>query len=328
MGGMDDGAWTNGLATLRGDGALIANDPAALDAEIGAARGQIERGVADLVDGSLRLAQALVRMRASGGYRSLGYPSFERYCRERHGITAETARFYMLPLETLGADAYRALLHDYGRRRAYYLAQVYRLDPTMFAVLTNAGDASAPAATALERLVADMRRQAQEALERASGLEAALAREQMLGRTLSNRLAQLEALNRELQRERDSALLDRPVTRDADARSGRERDSAPPDRPVTRDADARSGRDGAHPPAAGDGGVWGAVVRALTQHPTPEATAAIWTAAAVLLERGVWPRPPGAPPLATMAAALRRLAHEVMQSGRDGADRRPVRDEA
>jgi len=97
---------------------------------------------------------------------------------------------------------------------------------------------------------------------------------------------------------------------------------------VTRDADARSGRDGAHPPAAGDGGVWGAVVRALTQHPTPEATAAIWTAAAVLLERGVWPRPPGAPPLATMAAALRRLAHEVMQSGRDGADRRPVRDEA
>jgi hypothetical protein len=70
------------------------------------------------------------------------------------------------------------------------------------------------------------------------------------------------------------------------------------------------------------------VVRALTQHPTPETTAAIWTAAAVLLERGVWPRPPGAPPLATMAAALRRLAHEVMQSGRDGADRRPVRDEA
>ena len=304
---MDDGAWTNGLATTRSDGALIANDPAALDAEIGAARGQIERGVADLVDGSLRLAQALVRMRASGGYRSLGYPSFERYCQERHGITAETARFYMLPLETLGADAYRALLHDYGRRRAYYLAQVYRLDPTMFAVLTNAGDASAPAATALERLVADMRRQAQEALERASGLEAALAREQMLGRTLSNRLAQLEALNRELQRERDSALLDRPVT---------------------RDADARSGRDGAHPPAAGDGGVWGAVVRALTQHPTPEATAAIWTAAAVLLERGGWVRPPGAPPLATMAAALRRLAHEVMQSGRDGADRRPVRDEA
>ena len=304
---MDDGAWTNGLATLRGDGALIANDPAALDAEIGAARGQIERGVADLVDGSLRLAQALVRMRASGGYRSLGYPSFERYCRERHGITAETARFYMLPLETLGADAYRALLHDYGRRRAYYLAQVYRLDPTMFAVLTNAGDASAPAATALERLVADMRRQAQEALERASGLEAALAREQMLGRTLSNRLAQLEALNRELQRERDSALLDRPVT---------------------RDADARSGRDGAHPPAAGDGGVWGAVVRALTQHPTPETTAAIWTAAAVLLERGGWARPPGAPPLATMAAALRRLAQEVVQSGRDGADRRPVRDEA
>ena len=304
---MDDGAWTNGLATLRGDGALIANDPAALDAEIGAARGQIERGVADLVDGSLRLAQALVRMRASGGYRSLGYPSFERYCQERHGITAETARFYMLPLETLGADAYRALLHDYGRRRAYYLAQVYRLDPTMFAVLTNAGDASALAATALERLVADMRRQAQEALERASGLEAALAREQMLGRTLSNRLAQLEALNRELQRERDSALLDRPVT---------------------RDADARSGRDGAHPPAAGDGGVWGAVVRALTQHPTPETTAAIWTAAAVLLERGVWPRPPGAPPLATMAAALRRLAQEVVQSGRDGADRRPVRDEA
>ena len=304
---MDDGAWTNGLATTRSDGALIANDPAELDAEIGAARGQIERGVADLVDGSLRLAQALVRMRASGGYRSLGYPSFERYCQERHGITAETARFYMLPLETLGADAYRALLHDYGRRRAYYLAQVYRLDPTMFAVLTNAGDASALSATALERLVADMRRQAQEALERASGLEAALAREQMLGRTLSNRLAQLEALNRELQRERDSALLDRPVT---------------------RDADARSGRDGAHPPAAGDGGVWGAVVRALTQHPTPETTAAIWTAAAVLLERGVWPRPPGAPPLATMAAALRRLAHEVMQSGRDGADRRPVRDEA
>ena len=304
---MDDGAWTNGLATLRGDGALIANDPAALDAEIGAARGQIERGVADLVDGSLRLAQALVRMRASGGYRSLGYPSFERYCRERHGITAETARFYMLPLETLGADAYRALLHDYGRRRAYYLAQVYRLDPTMFAVLTNAGDAPALSATALERLVADMRRQAQEALERASGLEAALAREQMLGRTLSNRLAQLEALNRELQRERDSALLDRPVT---------------------RDADARSGRDGAHPPAAGDGGVWGAVVRALTQHPTPEATAAIWTAAAVLLERGGWVRPPGAPPLATMAAALRRLAQEVVQSGRDGADRRPVRDEA
>ena len=304
---MDDGAWTNGLATTRSDGALIANDPAALDAEIGAARGQIERGVADLVDGSLRLAQALVRMRASGGYRSLGYPSFERYCQERHGITAETARFYMLPLETLGADAYRALLHDYGRRRAYYLAQVYRLDPDMFAVLTNAGDAPALSATALERLVADMRRQAQEALERASGLEAALAREQMLGRTLSNRLAQLEALNRELQRERDSALLDRPVT---------------------RDADARSGRDGAHPPAAGDGGVWGAVVRALTQHPTPETTAAIWTAAAVLLERGVWPRPPGAPPLATMAAALRRLAHEVMQSGRDGADRRPVRDEA
>ena len=304
---MDDGAWTNGLATTRSDGALIANDPAELDAEIGAARGQIERGVADLVDGSLRLAQALVRMRASGGYRSLGYPSFERYCQERHGITAETARFYMLPLETLGADAYRALLHDYGRRRAYYLAQVYRLDPDMFAVLTNAGDASALSATALERLVADMRRQAQEALERASGLEAALAREQMLGRTLSNRLAQLEALNRELQRERDSALLDRPVTRDADARSGREP---------------------AHPPAAGDGGAWGAVVRALTQHPTPETTAAIWTAAAVLLERGVWPRPPGAPPLATMAAALRRLAHEVMQSGRDGADRRPVRDEA
>ena len=304
---MDDGAWTNGLATTRSDGALIANDPAELDAEIGAARGQIERGVADLVDGSLRLAQALVRMRASGGYRSLGYPSFERYCQERHGITAETARFYMLPLETLGADAYRALLHDYGRRRAYYLAQVYRLDPDMFAVLTNAGDASALSATALERLVADMRRQAQEALERASGLEAALAREQMLGRTLSNRLAQLEALNRELQWERDSALLDRPVTRDADARSGREP---------------------AHPPAAGDGGAWGAVVRALTQHPTPETTAAIWTAAAVLLERGVWPRPPGAPPLATMAAALRRLAHEVMQSGRDGADRRPVRDEA
>jgi hypothetical protein len=304
---MDDGAWTNGLATTRSDGALIANDPAELDAEIGAARGQIERGVADLVDGSLRLAQALVRMRASGGYRSLGYPSFERYCQERHGITAETARFYMLPLETLGADAYRALLHDYGRRRAYYLAQVYRLDPDMFAVLTNAGDAPALSATALERLVADMRRQAQEALERASGLEAALAREQMLGRTLSNRLAQLEALNRELQRERDSALLDRPVTRDADARSGREP---------------------AHPPAAGDGGAWGAVVRALTQHPTPETTAAIWTAAAVLLERGVWPRPPGAPPLATMAAALRRLAHEVMQSGRDGADRRPVRDEA
>ena len=304
---MDDGAWTNGLATTRSDGALIANDPAALDAEIGAARGQIERGVADLVDGSLRLAQALVRMRASGGYRSLGYQSFERYCQERHGITAETARFYMLPLETLGADAYRALLHDYGRRRAYYLAQVYRLDPDMFAVLTNAGDASALSATALERLVADMRRQAQEALERASGLEAALAREQMLGRTLSSRLAQLEALNRELQRERDSALLDRPATRDADARSGREP---------------------AHPPAAGDGGAWGAVVRALTQHPTPEATAAIWTAAAVLLERGVWPRPPGAPPLATMAAALRRLAHEVMQSGRDGADRRPVRDEA
>ena len=304
---MDDGAWTNGLATTRSDGALIANDPAELDAEIGAARGQIERGVADLVDGSLRLAQALVRMRASGGYRSLGYPSFERYCQERHGITAETARFYMLPLETLGADAYRALLHDYGRRRAYYLAQVYRLDPDMFAVLTNAGDAPALSATALERLVADMRRQAQEALERASGLEAALAREQMLGRTLSNRLAQLEALNRELQWERDSALLDRPVTRDADARSGREP---------------------AHPPAAGDGGAWGAVVRALTQHPTPETTAAIWTAAAVLLERGVWPRPPGAPPLATMAAALRRLAHEVMQSGRDGADRRPVRDEA
>lgn len=304
---MDDGAWTNGLATTRSDGALIANDPAELDAEIGAARGQIERGVADLVDGSLRLAQALVRMRASGGYRSLGYPSFERYCQERHGITAETARFYMLPLETLGADAYRALLHDYGRRRAYYLAQVYRLDPDMFAVLTNAGDASALSATALERLVADMRRQAQEALERASGLEAALAREQMLGRTLSGRLAQLEALNRELQRERDSAS---------------------PDRPVTRDADARSGREPAHPPAAGDGGAWGAVVRALTQHPTPETTAAIWTAAAVLLERGVWPRPPGAPPLATMAAALRRLAHEVMQSGRDGADRRPVRDEA
>ena len=304
---MDDGAWTNGLATTRSDGALIANDPAALDAEIGAARGQIERGVADLVDGSLRLAQALVRMRASGGYRSLGYQSFEQYCQERHGITAETARFYMLPLETLGADAYRALLHDYGRRRAYYLAQVYRLDPDMFAVLTNAGDASALSATALERLVADMRRQAQEALERASGLEAALAREQMLGRTLSSRLAQLEALNRELQRERDSALLDRPVARDADARSGREP---------------------AHPPAAGDGGAWGAVVRAVTQHPTPEATAAIWTAAAVLLERGVCPRPPGAPPLATMAAALRRLAHEVMQSGRDGADRRPVRDEA
>ena len=304
---MDDGAWTNGLATTRSDGALIANDPAALDAEIGAARGQIERGVADLVDGSLRLAQALVRMRASGGYRSLGYQSFEQYCQERHGITAETARFYMLPLETLGADAYRALLHDYGRRRAYYLAQVYRLDPDMFAVLTNAGDASALSATALERLVADMRRQAQEALERASGLEAALAREQMLGRTLSNRLAQRDALNRELQRERDSALLDRPVARDADARSGREL---------------------AHPPAAGDGGAWGAVVRAVTQHPTPEATAAIWTAAAVLLERGVWPRPPGAPPLATMAAALRRLAHEVMQSGRDGADRRPVRDEA
>ena len=327
---MDDGAWTNGLATTRSDGALIANDPAALDAEIGAARGQIERGVADLVDGSLRLAQALVRMRASGGYRSLGYPSFERYCQERHGITAETARFYMLPLETLGADAYRALLHDYGRRRAYYLAQVYRLDPDMFAVLTNASDASALSATALERLVADMRRQAQEALERASGLEAALAREQMLGRTLSSRLAQLEALNRELQRERDSALLDRPVTRDADARSGREPAHLPalPDRPVTRDADARSGREPAHPPAAGDGGAWGAVVRALTQHPTPETTAAIWTAAAVLLERGVWPRPPGAPPLATMAAALRRLAHEVMQSGRDGADRRPVRDEA
>jgi hypothetical protein len=323
---MDDGAWTNGLATTRSEGALIANDPAALDAEIGAARGQIERGVADLVDGSLRLAQALVRMRASGGYRSLGYPSFERYCQERHGITAETARFYMLPLETLGADAYRALLHDYGRRRAYYLAQVYRLDPDMFAVLTNASDASALSETALGRLVADMRRQAQEALERASGLEAALAREQMLGRTLSSRLAQLEALNRELQRERDSALLDRSVTRDADARSARP--PAPLDRPVTRDADARSGRELAHPPAAGDGGAWGAVVRALTQHPTPETTAAIWTAAAVLLERGVWPRPPGAPPLATMAAALRRLAHEVMQSGRDGADRRPVRDEA
>ena len=304
---MDDGSWTNGLATTRSDGALIANDPAALDAEIGAARGQIERGVADLVDGSLRLAQALVRMRASGGYRSLGYQSFERYCQERHGITAETARFYTLPLETLGADAYRALLHDYGRRRAYYLAQVYRLDPDMFAVLTNAGDASAMSATALERVVADMRRQAQAALERASGLEAALAREQMLGRTLSSRLAQLEALNRELQRERDSALLDRPVTRDADARSGRE--PAPP-------------------PAAEDGGAWGAVVLALTRRPTPEATAAIWTAAAVLLERGVWPRPPGAPPLATMAAALRRLAQEVMQSGRDGADRRPVRDEA
>ncbi len=70
--------------------------------------------------------------------------------------------------------------------------------------------------------------------------------------------------------------------------------------------------------------MWGAVVRALTQHATPATAAAIWTAAAVLLERGAWPRPQGAPPLATVASALRRLAQDVMQHEREGGDRRSV----
>jgi hypothetical protein len=42
----------------------------------------------------------------------------------------------------------------------------------------------------------------------------------------------------------------------------------------------------------------------------------VWTAGAVLLERGMRTRPADAPPLAVIAATLRQMAREAMQQER------------
>lgn len=324
-------------------GMIVATEPDVLDAEIAAARRQVERGLADLVDGSVRLATALVRMRHSGAYRSFGCASFEEYCRTRHGITAETARFYMAPLETLGAETYRALVRDYGQRRAYYLAEVYRLDPQLFTSLTTPTDGATAVGTVqhLETMVADLRRQVQEACAREQEACAreqewrqAVVREQALGRTIAARLARLEEVAQTLQQERDRAeqeqrrlevalralqeeQADRQVLR---ARAvGSDHDQPVPPVPVLSGAIERS------LPPTDLQRVVALTLRVLVQQGTPEAAAAVWTAAAMLLERRAWGRPVGVPPLAVMAQALRRLAQEAIRttaSGTDGSDHR------
>jgi len=48
----------------------------------------------------------------------------------------------------------------------------------------------------------------------------------------------------------------------------------------------------------------------------------VWTAGAVLLERGMRTRPADAPPLAVIAATLRQMAREAMQQERTAQERR------
>lgn len=195
-------AWLGALATLalpdHGGDALTFS---VLDREIGFACTQIQAAAHALVDGGIRLGCALYLMKHTGAWREHGYESFEDYCRRRHRIAPRTAQSYMRPVEQFG-DRLPALLTAYDEWRVMLLADVYRLNPDVFQLLTDgpAGETRAHQMSAAEfdDLIRALREENARLARDLQAVTDERDRERVLGRTLTDRLARIEHQVRDL----------------------------------------------------------------------------------------------------------------------------------
>jgi hypothetical protein len=204
-----DLAASGGLAQVLNDEFTI------LDLEIEAAQRQIARATQATVEGWVRLAIALIKMRESRAYLRAGYASYGEYLQQRHNISENTALRCTRSLEAFGQENFRALLSDVGMTRTYYLALIQEIDPAVFDDLMGRPPQNGrPAVSAmdvsdLEQIVADLKAQLAESYTHYEALADQLRAAKQITRTTGDRMAHIEKINMGLVVERDDAVRER-----------------------------------------------------------------------------------------------------------------------
>lgn len=191
--------------------ASLADEFTTVDQEIHAARRQMVRGLQETVEGWVRLASALTRMRNSRLYLARGYPSFAAYLERCHDLSEDTALRLVQSLESLGHETVCDLLMNVGAQRTYYLSQIQRLAPPVFEeLLALPLVAGQPAVATMEtaelaQIVSNLKAQLEAAYTEQAELTDQLAAEQQLGKSITARLADIERVNQQLVTARDKA---------------------------------------------------------------------------------------------------------------------------
>lgn len=174
-----------------------------LDADIDAARRQIDRATQDLAEGIVKLAFALLQMQQSKAYERAEYPSFAAYVQQRHRLQPETAQKYITALAQLGQAGCRKLFLDAGAQRMFLVAQIRQLAPTLGDDLLQPLESGRPIVTRiplgeLETALGRVKDELAQAQQRTQVVESQLAAQDQNMARLRTVVDQVEAVNREV----------------------------------------------------------------------------------------------------------------------------------